>query len=96
MKSPAQDPRIESMYRNDRAWALVALLVLWMTTVFVFFQIAPNTDAGVFIALAIGAGMVLLFNTASIIALLKHYAEDKQHLYGLDVHYIDEMKRLQR
>ncbi len=97
MQSRSQDPRIESMYRGDRAWALVALLVLWLTILFVFFKVIPLTDSpGVVFALAAGAGLVLLFNTASIWALMKHYAEDKQRLYGLDIHYLDEMKRSKR
>ena len=82
------------MYRGDLAWALVALLVLWLTILFVFIEVAASSaTSGVIIALAIFAGLVLLFNTASIVALLKHYAEDKDHLYGLDIHYLDEMKR---
>jgi hypothetical protein len=51
-----------------------------------------SASSGVVAALAIFGGLVLLFNTASILALLKHYAEDKAHLYGLDIHYLDEMK----
>lgn len=97
MQPRSQDPRIESMYRGDVAWALVALLVLWLTILFVFFKVATSTaSSGVIVALACFAGLVLLFNTASILALLKHYAEDKIHLYGLDIHYLDEMKRIKR
>ncbi len=97
MQPRSQDPRIERMYRGDRAWALLALLALWLTILFVFFEVVSTIDSpGVTIALAVGAGLVLLLNTASIMALMKHYAEDKQHLYGLDIHYLDEMKRLKR
>lgn len=85
------------MYRGDVTWALVALLVLWLTILFVFFEVAMGSATpGVIVALAIFAGLVLLFNTASILALMKHYAEDKMHLYGLDIHYLDEMKRKKR
>jgi hypothetical protein len=44
-------------------------------------------------ALVVSGGLVLLFNSASIVALLKHYRDDKRHLYGLDLHYLDEMRR---
>ena len=40
-----------------------------------------------------GAGLVLLFNSASIVAMLTHYSEDRSHIYGLDLHYLDEMKK---
>ena len=94
MQLRALDSRIEKMYRGDLAWAIVALVVLWCTILFVFFEVATSTaTSGVIIVLAIFAGLVLLFNTASILALLKHYAKDKAHLYGLDIHYLDEMRR---
>ena len=97
MQPRSQDPRIETMYRRDLAWALVALLVLWLTILFVFFEVlASSASAGVMVALAIFAGLVLLFNSASIIALLRHYAADKAHLYGLDLHYLDEMRGQKR
>ena len=97
MDQRSQDPRIQSMYRGDLAWALVALLVLWLTLLFVFFEVAHSSaTSDVIVALAFFGGLVLLFNTASIVALLKHYAEDKVHLYGLDIHYLDEMKRIKR
>ncbi len=35
----------------------------------------------------------LIFNTASIFAMLSHYAEDKENIYGLDIHYLDAAKR---
>jgi len=25
--------------------------------------------------------------------MLRHYTDDKQHIYGLDIHYLDEIKR---
>jgi hypothetical protein len=37
----------------------------------------------------------MLFNAAAIWAMLKHYGEDKAHIYGLDLHYQDLMKQKQ-
>ena len=94
MQQKSSDPRIDRMFGGDRNWSLVSLLVLWLTYVFVFWRVM--TDAGdndVMLALAISGGLVLLFNTASIIAMLSHYANDKEHIYGLDLHYLDEMKK---
>ena len=97
MTPGSEDPRIEVMYRRDRAWAFGAIGVLWLILLFVFFKIAPDSGSmGITIALLIAGGLVLLFNTAAIIALLRHYHEDKLHLYGLDLHYIDEMKKNKR
>ena len=93
----SKDPRIESMYRGDLAWALVPLLVLWLTILFVFYEVVESSaSSGVVIALAAFGGLVLLFNSASIVALLRHYSADKAHLYGLDLHYLDAMRKEKR
>jgi hypothetical protein len=93
----AGDPRIGSMFGQDSLWASALLLVLWLLYAFVFYEVWSNTGQGyVGLALAISGGLVLLFNSASIVAMIKHYSEDKEHIYGLDLHYQDLMKRAKR
>jgi hypothetical protein len=93
----AGDPRIGSMFGQDSLWASGLLLVLWLLYAFVFYEVWSNTGQGyVGLALAISGGLVLLFNSASIVAMIKHYSEDKEHIYGLDLHYQDLMKRAKR
>jgi hypothetical protein len=85
--------RIETMYRNDcrGAWALVA--VLWVTILFVLVMTWPYIpDPTIRIVVAIGAAAILIFNTASIAAMVKHYAEDKAFIYGLDISQLDAMR----
>jgi len=36
--------------------------------------------------------IVLLFNTAAILAMLRHYREDRDFMYGLDIKFLDEAK----
>jgi hypothetical protein len=82
------------MFSGDRLWAFGAVLVLWLTYAFTFWELlGGGNDEGVIQALAISGALVLLFNTASILAMISHYAEDKEHIYGLDIHYLDEMKK---
>jgi hypothetical protein len=86
--------RIESMYRGDvrGAWAFVA--VLWVVVLFVLIMSWPHIpDAGVRIVALIAAAAVLIFNTASIAAMVKNYAEDKDFIYGLDIKHLDEMRK---
>lgn len=94
MQQKIPDPRVHSMFAGDRIWAFGAVLVLWGIYAFVYWRLsqAAPTD-GVLQALGIAGGLVLLFNSASIFAMIKHYAEDKEHIYGLDIHYLDEMKK---
>lgn len=88
------DPRVDRMYSGDRLAATGALIVLWATLLFVFMQVLPLVDdQTVFYVLGTGVSLVLLFNTAAIFAMLAHYSEDRKHIYGLDLHYLDEMKK---
>ena len=87
------DRRIDAMYQRDKlgAWLLVALL--WLATLAVLFFAWPYVpDGRIRIVLAIGAAAVLAFNTASIAAMLSHYAIDKTFIYGLDIRTLDAIK----
>ena len=85
--------RIETMYRRDVlvAWAFV--IGLWFTLIFVMiatWNLAPEGPWRT--VLMIGGVFVLVFNTASIGAMVKHYKEDKDFIYGLDIKHLDEMR----
>ena len=85
--------RIEIMYRRDRLWAWVLVLLLWLTFVAVLVLSWPYLpDGAARVAVLTGAGAVLVLNTASITAMLRHYAEDKEFIYGLDLQALDAMK----
>lgn len=68
-------------------------MTLWCTIAFVFLEVCRVCqDQGIRVALAGGAGGLLILNTASIVALVRHYTRDKYHLYGLDLFYLDAMR----
>ena len=82
--------RIDRMFSRDKRMAQIALLLLWATVGYVYFAVTSLTaDSAVRLALSIGAGAVLVFNSASIIAMIRHYKEDKDHIYGLDIRHLD-------
>jgi nicotinamide riboside transporter PnuC len=83
--------RIDRMFARDRLMAIVLVVLLWLCTAFVYFSVDKFvTDGGIRIALIIGALALLAFNTASIVAMIRHYREDKEHIYGLDIRHLDE------
>lgn len=84
--------RIDAMYSGDRMWAFGLLALLWLSVLFVFFMVTPYASSEAWWALVISGGLVLLFNTASIFAMTQHYSEDRENIYGLDIHYLDQMK----
>ncbi len=82
--------RIETMHRRDIiiAWAFV--VGLWVAIIFVAiatWSLAPSVAARTL--LLIGGAIILLFNTAAILAMLRHYREDRDFMYGLDIKFLD-------
>jgi len=91
---PSISARVERMFARDRMMALAFVAVLWITIVFVYFAIAPLITSGAMrLTLFIGALLLLLFNTASMLAMIRHYREDKDHIYGLDIRHLDEASK---
>jgi hypothetical protein len=86
--------RIEAMYRGDRLGAWLFVAALWLVILFVLFMSWPYIpDQGVRIVVVIAAAAVLIFNTASVAAMLRHYAEDKEFIYRHDIQHHDAMKK---
>ena len=78
------------MHRSDVriAWAFVT--GLWLAVIFVAvatWSLAPS--GGARIMLLIGGAIVLVFNTAAVMAMLRHYREDRDFMYGLDIKFLD-------
>jgi hypothetical protein len=85
--------RIEAMHKSDTriAWAFV--VGLWLAIIFVAWGtwgLAPSGAARTL--LLIGGAFVLVFNTAAIMAMLRHYREDRDFMYGLDIKFMDAAK----
>jgi Co/Zn/Cd efflux system component len=81
------------MHRRDVlvAWAFV--IGLWCAVIFVAiatWDLAPNGTARVLLMIA--GAVVLIFNTAAILAMLRHYREDRDFMYGLDIKFLDEAR----
>ncbi len=88
--APDMKDRIDSMFRRDRALATVLVVALWLTVFFVILAVRSFiADKSIEVICWIGAGVLLLFNTASIVAMFKHYAEDKEHIYAVDIRHLD-------
>ena len=88
------DARIDRMHQGDRKGALAFVVGLWITILFALFTVWPLIgDGSIRAVLAISAILVLAFNTAAIVAMLRHYHSDKSFIYGLDIKHLDEMRR---
>ena len=81
------------MHKRDVliAWAFV--IGLWLAVIFVAlatWNLAPSSGAR--LLLLIAGAVILLFNTAAITAMLRHYREDRDFMYGLDIKFLDEAR----
>ena len=82
--------RIEQMHRKDITIAWAFVIGLWLSIGFVAWatwSLAPSGAARTL--LLIGGATVLVFNTAAIMAMLRHYREDRDFMYGLDIKFLD-------
>ena len=98
-QSTVQDlsARIDRMHKRDRLGALAFVIALWVTVLFVLGSVwSLVTIPTLRTILLISGGLVLIFNTASIWAMLRHYADDRDFIYGLDLKHLDEMRRQKR
>ncbi len=86
--------RIDAMCGRDRAWAVCFVIFLWLVVGVVFFGIQSLvTTPGIKAALIVAALLVLVFNTAAIIAMIRQYEADKDFIYGLDIRHLDTGQR---
>ena len=94
--SPELGGRIEAMYRNDcrAAWAFVA--ALWLVIGFVLVAVWRLVDDPAHAVLVIAAVVVLAFNSASLLAMVIHFAEDNVFIYGLDLKHYDALEAQRR
>ncbi|HPE26277.1 hypothetical protein [Albidovulum sp.] len=86
--------RIEAMHRRDVVIAWAFVVGLWFSVIFVAlatWSLAPSGMARMI--LLAGGAIVLVFNTAAIMAMLRHYREDRDFMYGLDIKFLDEARK---
>jgi hypothetical protein len=82
--------RVDAMYARDRFAASLLVVVLWATVFFVMLAVRGFIpDPTIELVCWIGAALLLLFNTSSILAMIRHYAADKEHIYAVDIKHLD-------
>jgi hypothetical protein len=87
------DERIDKMHARDRAGLIAFVALLWFTILFALFNVWPFIAMpAIRVILVVAGTLVLLFNTAAIVAMLRHYTHDKHFIYGLDLKHLDEMR----
>jgi hypothetical protein len=91
---PASVARAKAMLARDRWSALALLALLWATMIYIY-AVVPHgfLQAPIGIVLTISGALLLMFNTSSVFAMLAHYREDLDHIYGQDLRNLDLNRR---
>ena len=85
------------MYLRDCIMAWADVLLIWLAVGFVLISILSILEDPVIRwVMIISSALLVLFNTASVGAMTKHYAEDKDYIYGLDIKHLDENRAAKR
>ena len=89
-----QDPRIDAMFRRDCAAAGFAVIVVWLVYGFTFWMMSRAFSENHIWPLMAGLGLVVvLLNSAAVLAMVRHYSEDRAAIYGTDIYYLDRARR---
>jgi hypothetical protein len=82
--------RIDAMYNRDKYFAWAFVIALWITVLFVLIAVQSYIpDTSIVVVCWIAACVLLLFNTTSIGAMVRHYGHDKSHIYAIDIKHLD-------
>ncbi|CAG0956377.1 hypothetical protein MTYP_00483 [Methylophilaceae bacterium] len=82
--------RIHNMYLRDCFMAWFDVGLLWAIVLFVLYSILGIVqDPDIRFTLCVASAFLLLFNSASVFAMTRHFGEDKDFIYGLDIKHLD-------
>ncbi|MGH3328812.1 MAG: hypothetical protein ACRDPT_13645 [Streptomycetales bacterium] len=93
------ESQVETLAKRDRLIAVIFTVAMWVVLLFVFaVSSAAAPTAGVSLALAASLLALGVFNTASMVALIRRYAADKDTIYREDIVNLDRLRhrRLRR
>ena len=97
MSTPLLQQRIDSTYGSDRIVAIIFILMLWLAVGVVYIGIRGQVhDPEISMALVVSAFLIVGYNTASLIAMIRHYAEDKNWIYEIDIRHQDEARQVKK
>jgi hypothetical protein len=92
--------RIDAMFGRDRLFGWAFVVMLWVTYAFTYWAVMATWNApskgDVQIVLIISGLLVLVYNTLSIGAMIKHYSEDLEFIYSVDLRHLDSLKEARK
>ncbi len=86
--------RIDTMASRDKMIAAGFTVAMWVVLLFTYFAVRPSVpSAAVSVALILSLLVLGVFNTASMVAMIRSYAKDKDFIYREDILNLDKNRR---
>ena len=84
--------QMERMYQRDRWMAIASVVAMLIVLPFVYVALLENMPgAGTKVVLAAAGVVLLVYNVASMLALVRNYRRDKDFIYRRDVAHLREL-----
>ncbi|MDQ4127891.1 MAG: hypothetical protein M3151_08115 [Actinomycetota bacterium] len=82
------------MASRDRMIAVGFTVAMWVVLLFTYFAVRPSVpSAAVSAALILSLLVLGVFNTASMVAMIRRYSQDKEFIYREDIINLDRNRR---
>lgn len=86
---------MESMFKRDRLMALGFVIAMIVVLPFCLIAVWDNVPTdGVRVVLVVSCAIVLVYNVASMLALISNYRRDRDFIYRRDVAHLRERAAL--
>ena len=85
--------RMETMFQRDRWMAVISVVAMLIVLPYVYFAVLDNMPGtGTKVVLAASCVVLLVYNIASMLALVRNYRRDKDFIYRRDVAHLRALR----
>lgn len=92
---PSLSSRIAQLARRDRVLAISFTLLMWAVLIFLCVVASATAPSpAITVVLLVSALLLGVFNTASVLAMLRSYAANRDAIYRSDVVLNDRIREL--
>jgi hypothetical protein len=89
--------QMDAMYRRDRWMAVALVVVLLIVLPFVYIALWDNMPStATKLVLAAAGAVLMVYNVASMLALVRNYKRDKDFIYRRDIAHLRELRVARR
>jgi archaellum biogenesis protein FlaJ (TadC family) len=84
--------QMDTLYQRDRWMAIASVVAMLVVLPFVYVALLDNMPgSGTKVVLAASGLVLLIYNVASMLALVRNYRRDKDFIYRRDVAHLREL-----